>query len=274
MDINSKIELKKLKKEFRRIQRRNMFIYEENKNKNIENLFKIKNKENFWKAFQSYKNKEDENNIDSDKNVVMEACFDHFYRLFHKNFEDHEFSDQQKEIIKKVDEYKSECKEKFNSNEKMYVNNHTLSECIKSMKSSNSVGYDGMSNNMIKMGMSDRLLYILKSFFNAILCTGIIPDNFNRTIIISIIKDKLKKAFDVNNLRPISVSNCLAQIFERIILINSKFLKDTSTNQFGFHIGLSTYQPIFLLKETVSKYKKVKSPLYIASLDAEKAYDS
>ena len=39
-------------------------------------------------------------------------------------------------------------------------------------------------------------------------------------------------------------------------------------------MGLSTYQPIFLLKETVNKYKKSKSPLYIASLDAEKAYDS
>jgi hypothetical protein len=39
-------------------------------------------------------------------------------------------------------------------------------------------------------------------------------------------------------------------------------------------MGLSTYQPIFLLKETVTKYKKSKSPLYIASLDAEKAYDS
>jgi len=28
MDINSEIEVKKLKKEFRRIQRRNIFIYE------------------------------------------------------------------------------------------------------------------------------------------------------------------------------------------------------------------------------------------------------
>jgi hypothetical protein len=63
-------------------------------------------------------------------------------------------------------------------------------------------------------------------------------------------------------------------VFERIILYKSKFLKETSSNQFGFQLGLSTYQPIFLLKETVNKYKKSKSPLYIASLDAEKAYDS
>ena len=122
--------------------------------------------------------------------------------------------------------------------------------------------------------MSDRLICVLKDFINAILCTGVIPENFNRSIIIPIIKDKSKKVFDVNNLRPISVSNCLSQLLERIILYKSKFLNDSSTNQFGFQLGLSTYQPIFLLKETVNKYKRTKSPLYIASLDAEKAYDS
>jgi hypothetical protein len=142
------------------------------------------------------------------------------------------------------------------------------------MKLSNSAGFDGISNNMIKKSMSDRLISVLKDFMNAILCTGRIPENFNRILIIPIIKDKSKKIFDVNNLRPISVSNCLSQVFERIILYKSKFLKETSSNQFGFQLGLSTYQPIFLLKETVNKYKKSKSPLYIASLDAEKAYDS
>ena len=39
-------------------------------------------------------------------------------------------------------------------------------------------------------------------------------------------------------------------------------------------MGLSTYQPLFLIKETVSKYRRSKSPLYVVSLDAEKAFDS
>jgi hypothetical protein len=50
-----------------------------------------------------------------------------------------------------MDEYKCKCKEKLNSNEKIYVNNDTISQCIKSIKSSNIVGYDEMSNNMIKI---------------------------------------------------------------------------------------------------------------------------
>ncbi len=44
--------------------------------------------------------------------------------------------------------------------------------------------------------------------------------------------------------------------------------------QFGFKNAVSTHQLIFLLKELTNKYVKEKLPLYIDSLDAEKAYDS
>jgi septum formation inhibitor MinC len=36
-DVNNKIRVKIQKKQFRKVQRRNIFIYENNKNKNIEN---------------------------------------------------------------------------------------------------------------------------------------------------------------------------------------------------------------------------------------------
>ena len=39
-------------------------------------------------------------------------------------------------------------------------------------------------------------------------------------------------------------------------------------------MGLSTYQPLFLVKETISKYKRSKTLCYVASLDAEKTFDS
>jgi len=276
-NINDKIRVKKCKKEFRKAQRRNMFIYENNKNKNIENLFGINNKDDFWKAFNSFKER-DSNNEDarSQENVNEEnkKCFDHFNKLFNKNFEPTELNNHQKEVIQEVNNWKQRCELNFSTNDRNYVSSKMIIDCINDTKPSNSAGFDGISNNMIKKSMSDRLISVLKDFMNAILCTGIIPENFNRSPIIPIIKDKSKKIFDVNNLRPISVSNSLSHMFERIILYKSKFLKETSSNQFGFQLGLSTYQPIFLLNETVNRYKKSKSPLYIASLDAEKAYDS
>jgi hypothetical protein len=98
---------------------------------------------------------------------------------------------------------------------------------------------------------------------------------FQMSLIINpIIKDNKKKAFEINNFRPVSISNCIAQIFERIILKLSPNLQISEDNQFGFKMGLSTYQPLFLVKETISKYKRTKSPCYVVSLDAEKAFDS
>ena len=64
-------------------------------------------------------------------------------------------------------------------------------DCIKDMKASNTQGYEGISNNMIKKTMSDRLIQVLKDFFNSILCTGVIPENINRSIIISMYFDSM-----------------------------------------------------------------------------------
>jgi hypothetical protein len=44
-------------------------------------------------------------------------------------------------------------------------------------------------------------------------------------------------------------------------------------NQFGYKRTISTIQPMFILKETIAKYKAHHTPCYIASLDLEKAFD-
>jgi hypothetical protein len=43
------------KKEYRKFQRRSLFIFEEKKNKNIEKLFINRDEEDFWKSLKSYK---------------------------------------------------------------------------------------------------------------------------------------------------------------------------------------------------------------------------
>jgi hypothetical protein len=91
---------------------------------------------------------------------------------------------------------------------------------------------------------------------------------------VPIIKDKNETRFNANNYRPISVSNVIAHILEKVILLNNPIFKTISSMQFGFKNAVSTHQLIFLLKELTNKYVKEKLPLYIDSLDAEKAYDS
>ncbi len=83
-----------------------------------------------------------------------------------------------------------------------------------------------------------------------------------------------KHDLDVDNLRPISISNCLSQIYEKIIVITNPNLKNVSPNQFGFRKQLSTVHPLFILKEASLWCKNDNSPCYIASIVAAKAFDS
>jgi hypothetical protein len=57
------------------------------------------------------------------------------------------------------------------------------------------------------------LLFFFKYFFKY----GFIPLTLNISHIVPIIKDKNKLSNDINKLRPISLSNPFAQLFERII---------------------------------------------------------
>jgi hypothetical protein len=95
----------------------------------------------------------------------------------------------------------------------------------------------------------------------------------NRSIIKPIIKDQKKNTSDPNNIRPISISNCFAQIFEKLIIQSSPELHKSHKNQFGFKPKTSCNHAIFVIKETILSYINHKSSLKIASLDAEKAYD-
>ena len=197
--------VKSLKKQFRRLQRRNIFNYEQSKARNIENLYQIKDKNQFWKAFNSFKNSDKDELINDDN---IEKTISHFTKLFNDESMFNNLNFDQKEIINIVNNKTDELKLKYNTLEKKYINSKWITECIDSMKPSNARGCDGLSNNMIKNGKCDILIQKIKELINFIFNAGIIPKNFNKSIILPIIKDKKKRTFDVNNLRPISISNC------------------------------------------------------------------
>jgi hypothetical protein len=261
--------LKDLKKKFRKIQRKNIYLYENNKVKNIDNLFKIKNKNKFWKEIKKLKTKKIDTFEEIDKGLITE----HFKKIFS---EDLILSESQKIIHKAVDEYHDELKKiyKNEKNPKIFrINKDNLKSIINEFNASNTQGIDGISYNMLRI-CGNQTLDTISQLFNFILNFAIIPKNFNISIIKPIQKDTKKLEFDVNNIRPISISNCLAQIFEKIIVSTNQGILKVNQNQFGFRKGLSTIHPLFILKESSLWCKQDKSPCYIASLDAAKAFDS
>jgi hypothetical protein len=115
---------------------------------------------------------------------------------------------------------------------------------------------------------------MIRSVLNIILKYGIFLNTFNTCLIKPIVKEQSIKSFDVKNLRPISISNCISQLFEKFILRECSKIEKVEHNQFGFRKDFSTLHPLFLVKEYVLWCKNNSTPCYIASLYAAKAYDS
>jgi hypothetical protein len=270
-DEDSKKDMKVAKKKFRKEQRRCVFVFEEGRNKNIENLFNKPSKEEFWKSLGEFKNTKHECQISESNSEQLKKSIYNLFQLDNEKI----MGDREKvEIVKAVENYEKEARENFNNKEKQYINRETIKNIISELKNSKTRGYDGMCNNMVKIINSEIIQHKITTLINAILNTGYTPKLLNRSIIIPIIKDRNKEEFDCNNYRPISVSNVIAQILEKVILLKCKELENTSELQFGFKQQRSTLHPLFLLKEVINKHLEENMPLYIAMLDSEKAYDS
>ena len=172
-DEEIRLNVKIRKKEYRKCQRRSVFIFEEKKNKNIEKLFTSTNKEDFWKSIKSYK--EGSNltikNEDEKKELINELK-----SLFSINKDLIEEDLEKKEIDELVNKHEKECEKKFKEIDKVYANKHMISRVIKELKYSNTRGNDGMNNNMVKMVLdNDTVIEKIKSFMKMILNTGYVP---------------------------------------------------------------------------------------------------
>ena len=226
--INQNTENKELvkiaKKKFRKEQRRCVFVFEEKKNKNIENLFNKHSKEEFWKAVNNYKNNDSKKDIKEENVTILK---NNIKDLFTQDEIDVNNDPDKGIIIDTVRNHEMQKKRELQNQEKEYVNNTEIKNIIKEMKNSSTRGYDGMCNNMIKSINSELVQQRIKTLINLILNTSYTPKILNRTIIVPIIKDKSRRQFDKNNFRPISVSNVIAQILEKVILMKCKVLQQT-----------------------------------------------
>ena len=148
-----------------------------------------------------------------------------------------------------------------------------MDKVFKEMSNSQAKGRDNISNFILKKSETPLLKQVLLKFFNTMLNYLVTPVNLNISIIRPILKDQNKSSQEINNIRPISISNSLSQILEKLILIKSPQLLKTSRNQFGFKKHSSCQHAIFVAKETLANYIDKGSKVKAVSLDAEKAFD-
>jgi hypothetical protein len=87
------------------------------------------------------------------------------------------------------------------------------------------------------------------------------------------IPKKGKDILELTNHRGITITPILGKIVEHILQNRPPLGRNISGLQYGFEKGKSPTMAILCLTEAIAHAKEVKQPLYVATLDAQKAFD-
>ena len=114
----------------------------------------------------------------------------------------------------------------------------------------------------------------LTNFYNSILTYGKVPKYLSTSTIIPLVKSYKKSLNNPDNYRGISILPTFTKLLEYLILHLCPSIIDSHSHQFGFKKNSSTLHAEFLLSETIKHYSNNSTPLYMCSLDANKAFDT
>ena len=153
-----------------------------------------------------------------------------------------------------------------------FVTVQQMSLLVKKLAKNKAIGVDKIPAE-IYIYASHRLLTLITIFINACFRHTFIPQKIMDTVMVPLVKNKLKPATDSDNYRPIAIATAISKLFELVILSKCEDLLYTSDNQFGFEKGHSTDLCIFSLKEIINYYNSQGSPIFICYLDIQKAFD-
>jgi len=113
------------------------------------------------------------------------------------------------------------------------IDPYTIESIISNMSNGKMSGHCGVTSDMIKclthstkpkkpnelIREPNIIVKVITMILKIIFEKNIFPENFNLSIMLPIVKDVNKSKSDLNNIRPISISNYLANIYEKFVLI-------------------------------------------------------
>ena len=158
----------------------------------------------------------------------------------------------------------------------MFINkiNVTLIEqLISQLKRNSSAGNDNLvAENIIYSHPA--LIVHLKLLYSLIIIHGYVPNDFGIGTIVPVPKETINaKNNCTSNYRPITIIPIIAKLFEMLLLELVPELKMFSNLQYGFKEGLGCRNALFLLSKITDHFNSRGSNIYIASMDASKAFD-
>jgi len=102
---------------------------------------------------------------------------------------------------------------------------------------------------------------------------GYVPDKFGCGIIVPLLKDRLGDVSSLDNYRAITISSIISKVFELTVCNKFNNFFVSHELQFGFKKGLGCPNAVFSVQQVVNYFTQRGSTVFIAALDASKAFD-
>uniref|UniRef100_A0A7M5VBJ8 Reverse transcriptase domain-containing protein n=1 Tax=Clytia hemisphaerica TaxID=252671 RepID=A0A7M5VBJ8_9CNID len=173
----------------------------------------------------------------------------------------------------KLKELLTSLQESF-QDESFYITKTEVSNALKHLNGGKSRDPFQITAEHYLYAQSESLINYLTKLLNNILTSKDIPDILSTSIIIPLLKSQKKPLNDANSYRGISILPIITKLLELVILERCPTLRNHIESQFGFTSGASTLHAELVMQDIIRYFNRQNSPVYVCSLDGEKAFDS
>ncbi|KAK3530967.1 hypothetical protein QTP70_007276 [Hemibagrus guttatus] len=143
-------------------------------------------------------------------------------------------------------------------------------KALKRMKSGKAVGPEDIPVEVWKC--LGEAVEFLTSLFNRVLESERMPEEWRRSVLVPIFKNK-GDVQSCSNCRGIKLMSHTMKLWERVVEARLRKVVEICQQQYGFMLRKSTTDAIFALRILMEKYRDGQRELHCVFVDLEKAYD-
>ncbi|KAK3555393.1 hypothetical protein QTP86_015682 [Hemibagrus guttatus] len=144
-------------------------------------------------------------------------------------------------------------------------------KALKRMKSGKAVGPDDIPVEVWKC-LGEAAVEFLASLFNRVLESERMPEEWRRSVLVPIFKNK-GDVQSCSNYRGIKLMSHTMKVWEGVVEARLRKVVEICEQQYGFMPRKSTTDAIFALRILMEKYRDGQRELHCVFVDLEKAYD-
>ncbi|KAK3531893.1 hypothetical protein QTP70_034402 [Hemibagrus guttatus] len=144
-------------------------------------------------------------------------------------------------------------------------------KALKRMKSGKAVGPDDIPVEVWKC-LREAAVEFLANLFNRVLESERMPEEWRRSVLVPIFKNK-GDVQSCSNYRGIKLMSHTMKVWERVVEDRLRKVVEICEQQYGFMPRKSTTDAIFALRILMEKYRDGQKELHCVFVDLEKAYD-